>query len=97
KARLVGPDDAELRHVPPAELADTVAQFRRFGNLFEIVSAEYWRENHGFRQPSAVVEWAQEYLSTPEGRAHICALAAIRATASGTEVSLEEAALDLLG
>lgn len=97
KARLVGPDDVELRHVPPAELEDTVAQFRRFGNLFEIVSAEYWRENHGFRQPSAVVEWAQEYLSTPEGRAHISALAAIRAAASGTEVSLEEAALDLLG
>lgn len=97
KARLVGPDDAELRHVPPAELEDTVAQFRRFGNLFEIVSAEYWRENHGFRQPSAVVEWAREYLSTPEGRAHISALAAIRAAASGAEVSLEEAALDLLG
>lgn len=97
KTRLVGPDFAEVRHVPAGALFDTVAEFRRFGNLFEIVSAEYWRENHGFRQPAAVVEWAQAYLSTPEGRAHLESLAAIRAAASGTEVSLEEAALDLLG
>ena len=97
KTRLVGADHLELRHVPAAELFDTVAEFRRFGNLFEIVSAEYWRENHGFRQPSWVVEWAQEYLSTPEGKAHIETLAAIRAAATDDDVSLEEAALDLLG
>ncbi len=97
KTRLVGPDFTELRHVPAGELSHTVAEFRRFANLFEIVSAEYWRENHGFRQPAAVVEWAQRYLSTPEGRAHLESLAAIRAASSGEHVSLEEAALDLLG
>lgn len=97
KSRLVGPQYSELRHVPAAELNDTVAEFRRFGNLFEIVSAEYWRENHGFRQPAGVVEWAREYLASPQGRAHIESLAAIRAAATGTETSLEEAALDLLG
>ena len=97
KTRLIGPDFAELRRVPAAELFDTVAEFRRFGNLFEIVSAEYWRENHGFRQPAALFEWAQEYLSAPEGRAHLEQLAAIRAQASGQTLSLEESALDLLG
>lgn len=98
KARLVGPGFTLDRHVPAAALRDTTAEFRRFGNLFEIVSAEYWRENHGFRQPSALFEWAQEYLSTPEGRRHIETLAAIRAHASGVEQpSIEEAALDLLG
>lgn len=97
KSRLVGPEFTERRHTTAADLFDTVAEFRRFGNLFEIVSAEYWRENHGFRQPAAIVEWAQEYLSSPEGRAHITELAALRAAASGEEVSLEEAALDLLG
>jgi len=97
KTRLVGADFTELRHVPAADLFDTVAEFRRFGNLFEIVSAEYWREDHGFRQPAAVFEWAQEYLTAPEGRAHIEALAAIRAQATGQTTSLEEAALDLLG
>ncbi|SBS70027.1 DUF4921 family protein [uncultured Microbacterium sp.] len=97
KARLVGPDFTELRRVPASELSDTVAEFRRFGNLFEIVSAEYWRENHGFRQPAAVFEWARAYLSDRVGRAHIERLAAIRAHASGEEISIEEAALDLLG
>ncbi|WP_431801579.1 DUF4921 family protein [Microbacterium sp. bgisy203] len=97
KVRLVGPDFTPITHVPPARLRDTTPEFRRFGNLFEIVSAEYWRENHGFRQPSTIVEWAREYLSTAEGRAHIAALADIRAAASGVAVSLEEAALDLLG
>lgn len=97
KARLVGPDFEEVRAVPAANLHDTVAEFRRFANLFEIVSAEYWRENHGFRQPARVFEWAQEYLSTPQGRTHVETLAAIRAAASGVAPSLEEAALDLLG
>ncbi|ALJ19736.1 DUF4921 family protein [Microbacterium sp. No. 7] len=97
KVRLVGPRFEELRRVGAAELFDTTAEFRRFGNLFEIVSAEYWRENHGFRQPAAIVEWAQQYLSSPEGLAHIEALAAIRARASGESPSIEEAALDLLG
>ncbi len=97
KARLVGIDLEELRHVPARALHDTVAEFRRFGNLFEIVSAEYWREDHGFRQPHAVVEWAQDYLDDAEGRAHIERLAAIRHAASGLEQSVEEAALDLVG
>lgn len=97
KARLVGPDFHELRRVPADEVEDTVAEFRRFGNLFEIVSAEYWRENHGFRQPASIIEWAQDYLSNPVGRAHLEKLAAIRAAASGTASSLEEATLDLLG
>jgi len=97
KARLVGPDFRELRRVPADEVEDTVAEFRRFGNLFEIVSAEYWRENHGFRQPASIIEWAQDYLSNPVGRAHLEKLAAIRAAASGTASSLEEATLDLLG
>lgn len=97
KARLVGSDFVEHRRVPADEVDDSVAEFRRFGNLFEIVSAEYWRENHGFRQPAAIIEWAQEYLSSPIGRAHLEKLAAIRAAASGIPQSLEEATLDLLG
>ncbi|MCR2799271.1 DUF4921 family protein [Microbacterium sp. zg-Y818] len=97
KARLVGPDFTELRRVPASALSDTVAEFRRFGNLFEIVSAEYWRENHGFRQPSEVVRWAQEYLADPVGHEHIRGLAQVREQASGVPQSLEEAALDLVG
>jgi galactose-1-phosphate uridylyltransferase len=97
KSRLVGPDYTELRRVPASQLFDTTAEFRRFGNLFEIVSAEYWRENHGFRQPASVVAWARDYLGEAAGREHIEHLAAVRAAASGTEQSREEAALDLVG
>ncbi|WP_347344844.1 DUF4921 family protein [Microbacterium sp.] len=97
KVRAVGPRFEELHHVPASQLSDTVAELRRFGNLFEIVSAEYWRENHGFRQPRAIIEWAQEYLSDPVGREQLQRLAARRAAATGVHQSLEEAALDLLG
>lgn len=97
KVRLVGPRFQEVRRVPAHALNDTIAQFRRFGNLFEIVSAEYWRENHGYRQPAQIVQWAEEYLSDPVGRVHMEKLADIRASATGTATSLEEAALDLLG
>ncbi|WP_345803276.1 DUF4921 family protein [Microbacterium sp. AZCO] len=97
KSRLVGDDYAELRRVPASRLFDTVAEFRRFGNLFEIVSAEYWREDHGFRQPASVVAWADEYLADPAGRAHIERLATVRAAATGASPSIEEAALDLVG
>lgn len=97
KVRLVGPGFDEVRRVPASALFDTVAEFRRFGNLFEIVSAEYWRENHGFRQPAAIVDWAGEYLQDPAGRAQLEHLAAVRAEAAGVPQSLEEAALDLVG
>lgn len=100
KDRLVRTDDGGYAHVPRVSadaLFDTVAEFRRFGNLFEIVSAEYWRENYGFRQPSDVVRWADEYLSTPAGRAHIERLVAVRDAASGSVSDVEAGALDLVG
>jgi galactose-1-phosphate uridylyltransferase len=97
KVRLVGADLTEHRRVPAREVHDTTAEFRRFGNLFEIVSAEYWRENHGFRQPSSVVEWAREYLADPAGREHLERLRIVREASTGERQSLEEAALDLVG
>lgn len=97
KARLVGPEFREMRRVPASALFDSVAEFRRFGNLFEIVSAEYWREDHGFRQPAEIVAWARDYLAEPAGREHIERLTAIRNAASGVDLSLEESALDLVG
>lgn len=99
KARLVRTPGGyeQLDRVGADALSDTVAEFRRFGNLFEIVSAEYWRENYGFRQPSDVVRWADEYLSSPVGRAHVERLVALRDAASGTETDLEAGALDLVG
>jgi galactose-1-phosphate uridylyltransferase len=100
KDRLVRAADGGFAHVPrvpAAALFDTVAEFRRFGNLFEIVSAEYWRENYGFRQPSDIVRWADDYLSTSAGREHIERLVRARDAASGLASDVEAGALDLLG
>jgi galactose-1-phosphate uridylyltransferase len=100
KVRLVRTADGGLErldHLLADDLFGTVAEFRRFGNLFEIVSAEYWRENYGFRQPSEVVRRADEYLSTALGREHIARLVEIRDAASGISSDLEAGALDLVG
>jgi len=97
KARLVGPDFTRVDRVPARALHESVAEFRRFGNLFEIVSAEYWRTNHAFTLPDDVVAWADQYLSDPAGRAHVQRLAAIRAASSNAPVELRAAAQDLVG
>ncbi len=82
-----------------------MAELRRFANLFEIVSAEYWRENHGFRQPAPVIEWAQEYLSNPVGREPWRRTSVVAGVATGTIAGFGgrgyrlaiEAIADLLG
>ncbi|QAY58617.1 DUF4921 family protein [Microbacterium protaetiae] len=97
KARLVGPSFERIDRVPADALHDSVAEFRRFGNLFEIVSAAYWRTNHDFHHSADVVAWAERYLAHPAGHAHIEKLAAIRAASSGTAHDLHTAAVDLVG
>jgi galactose-1-phosphate uridylyltransferase len=97
KARLVGPSFERVDRVPASALNDSVAEFRRFGNLFEIVSAEYWRDNHGFEPAADVVAWADDYLADPVGHDHVSKLAAIRAASTGVAVDLRTAALDLVG
>ena len=50
KSRLVRRDDGtweQLDALPADKLSDTVAEFRRIPNLFEIVSYNYWHLNHG--------------------------------------------------
>ncbi|GAB48935.1 DUF4921 family protein [Mobilicoccus pelagius] len=42
-----GGDFVVLRDVAPEELRATTPEFRRIPNLFEIVSFDYWRRNHG--------------------------------------------------
>ena len=76
KARVVaGPDGWQiLRHLPVEALNDTVAEFRRIPNLYEILSVDYWRANHGFRVPAAVEERAGTYLGSPAGRDHVLAI-----------------------
>ncbi|GAA4903361.1 DUF4921 family protein [Tessaracoccus lubricantis] len=74
KSRVVRHDDGTwetLYRTPAESLFDTVAQFRRVPNLFEILSFDYWHENYGFELPPAVAERRAAYLASPAGLDHV--------------------------
>lgn len=73
KARIVKNNDTweTLPHVPARQYTDTVAAFRRLPNMFEIVSIEYWKKNYGYALPKDLLQWKENYLADPEGRAHV--------------------------
>ena len=90
KARLIrtGHGFATLRHLHAEALFDTVAEFRRVPDLFEIVSLDYWRKNFGYRIPDAIAAHQRDYLASEAGRRHVLQVVEQRLKASG----LEEAA-----
>ncbi len=57
-----------LTAVPPEELHSTTPEFRRLPNLFEIVSYEYWRENHGLTPIAEARANHDRWLASPRGR-----------------------------
>ena len=79
-ARLVNDADGwrEIRGLTAEQLGDTVAQFRLFPNLFEILTYDYWHLAHGFEPTPESQDHRSAYLSTPGGRAHLTALARVR-------------------
>lgn len=86
-----------LRDLSADDLSSSVAAFRRIPNLFEIVSFNYWRQNH-HHQPSARSRLRmKQYLSSAAGRAHVQAVVTARLRASGLSepqiADLDEAAL----
>lgn len=86
KARLVESPDGSwsvLCDVPAERLTDTVAQFRRIPNLFEVLSVDYWRANHGYVVPVEVLDRAHAYMAAPQGRAHVLAILRRRLAAAG--------------
>lgn len=87
KSRVVrAPDGAwrTLRALPADELFQSVAEFRRIPNLFEILSYDYWHDNYGFVLPGERAAHMRAYLGTPTGRDHVLAVARTRLLASGT-------------
>ncbi|MGN0101500.1 MAG: DUF4921 family protein [Dietzia sp.] len=91
KARLVRDGDAwtVLDRVPADELDATTPEFRLFGNLFEIVSLDYWRSVHGYRMPARAAAHQRSYLSTPAGVAHVRTLLDTRGAARGATATTE--------
>ncbi len=72
-----------LRDLPAERLHDTIADFRRFPNLFEILAFEYWQANHGYEVPAEAAARARDYVATPTGREHVLALMRTRMRAAG--------------
>ena len=68
----------------PAEaLNESVAEFRRIPNLFEILSFEYWHHNYGYELPVLVRERKESYLRSEAGRAHVLAVVRAKLRAGG--------------
>lgn len=85
KARLVHADGkyTTLRHLLADELFDTVAEFRRLPNLFEIISFDYWRKNFGYSLPDAIEQHKHKYLASEAGRLHVLRMSEQRLRAAG--------------
>jgi galactose-1-phosphate uridylyltransferase len=81
-----------LQDLPAEQLGETIADFRRFPNLFEILSFEYWHDNHGFEIPAAARARAAQYAATPVGRDHVLGIMRTRMQSAGT--SAQEAAAE---
>jgi galactose-1-phosphate uridylyltransferase len=90
KSRLVRAPDGTwrtLERLPAESLDATVAEFRRIPNLFEILSFDYWRLNHGHVPPDHVLAHERDYLASLAGRAHVERVLRRRAEANGTSTA----------
>lgn len=85
--RAVSDGDGEewvtLKDVPAEQLFDTVADFRRIPNLFEILSFDYWHANYGFGLSATASQHMRSYLASDAGRAHVLAIVRTRLAAGG--------------
>ncbi|MBW7887149.1 MAG: DUF4921 family protein [Bacteroidetes bacterium] len=73
KARLVKRDGRYdmAYHLPPDQYFNSTAEFRRTGNLFEIVTIDYWKKNYSYRLDEDLIEWRDQYIQNPQGVKHI--------------------------
>lgn len=76
KARLVKQDGTYRSYVrlAPERYNDSVAEFRRVGNLFEIVTIDYWKKNYNYRLTKDAAAWRDAYVAQPKGAEHIDAI-----------------------
>ncbi len=87
KSRVVNASGTmmEVKGLMARELQETVAEFRRIPNLFEILPLHYWTQNHGFEPPAEDEQRARDYVSDEAGERHLTALVEARAKAAGIE------------
>ena len=85
KARLIRAGDRweTLKNLPAEQLFETVAEFRRVPNLFEIVSWDYWQRNFGYTLPEPLAARKLAYVATEAGRRHVLDVIESRMRLSG--------------
>ena len=85
KSRVVHGEQgwATIYRNPAEDLFDTVAEFRRVPNLFEILSFDYWHQNYGFELPDRVRVRRDAYLASAAGKAHVLSVIGAKLRASG--------------
>ncbi len=73
KSRMVLRDGhwERLDFLPPDKFTETTAEFRRVGNMFEIVTLDYWRKNYAYKMVAQRQKWKEDYLANPTGLKHI--------------------------
>jgi galactose-1-phosphate uridylyltransferase len=73
KARLIHVDGRwnRIETLQADHYFDSTADFRRVGNMFEIVTLDYWRKNYQYRMTAPRQRWKEEYLANPAGYKHI--------------------------
>jgi galactose-1-phosphate uridylyltransferase len=73
KARVYQDNEGKWQkfyNISPEELNSFSADFRRVGNLFEIVTFDYWVKNYHHQLNKAEKKWKEAYLSSPKGYEH---------------------------
>lgn len=88
KSRVIKDNSAPggFRTIPgalPGEFNDTVAEFRRVPNLFEILTYDYWHDNYDFAPDAETQARMDAYLADPAGREHVLAVVRTRLRAAG--------------
>lgn len=85
KSRLVKYDGhyRSLVRIPPDQYDNSVAEFRRVGNMFEIVTIDYWKKNYNYRLTKLAAEWRDGYIANPKGVEHIDAILNYKLKMSG--------------
>lgn len=73
KSRWVREGDQwrEISALQPENYFDTVAEFRRLPNLFEIITLDYWKKNYGYHPPLAELERMERYVASEIGMQHL--------------------------
>ena len=86
KARVVKTGENDYKTVTglkSSELFDTVAEFRRVPNLFEIISFDYWEKNYGYVMNEECAAYKETYLSEAAGREHVLDIVTMKLKMSG--------------